>query len=160
MPMDWAGWAVFGLVATAALTGVMMSAQLAALTRLDIPLVLGLAVSPDPDRARVAGFFLHLLAGQVFAFGYAMAFAAVGYANWWFGALLGVVHAGVALGVIIPVLPGVHPRLASERAGPSSPPVLEPPGLFVLNYGARTPFVSVVAHVAYGAALGMLLKPG
>ena len=35
--MDWAGWALFGLVATAALTAVMIMAQLAGLTRLDLP---------------------------------------------------------------------------------------------------------------------------
>ena len=34
--MDWAGWALFGLVATAALTVVMVAAQLAGLTRLDL----------------------------------------------------------------------------------------------------------------------------
>ena len=33
--MDWGGWALFGLIATAALTAVMLSAQLAGLTRLD-----------------------------------------------------------------------------------------------------------------------------
>jgi hypothetical protein len=39
--MDWAGWALFGLVATAALTAVMIMAQLAGLTRLDLPLLVG-----------------------------------------------------------------------------------------------------------------------
>jgi hypothetical protein len=34
--MDWAGWAVFGLAATAALTAVLIDAQLAGTTRLDI----------------------------------------------------------------------------------------------------------------------------
>lgn len=43
--IDWAGWALFGLVATAALTAIMITAQLAGLTRLDLPLLLG-AVSP------------------------------------------------------------------------------------------------------------------
>jgi hypothetical protein len=62
--MDWAGWALFGLVATAALTAVMIMAQLAGLTRLDLPLLLGTIVTEDPDRARVAGFFLHLVIGQ------------------------------------------------------------------------------------------------
>ena len=71
--MDWAGWALFGLVATAALTAVMIMAQLAGLTRLDLPLLLGTIVTEDPDRARVAGFFLHLLIGQGFALGYAAA---------------------------------------------------------------------------------------
>lgn len=49
--MDWCGWAVFGLVSTAALTAVMTSAQLAGLIRLDLPLVLGTLVTEDPDRA-------------------------------------------------------------------------------------------------------------
>jgi hypothetical protein len=39
--MDWAGWALFGLVATAALTAVTIVAQLAGLTRLDLPLLVG-----------------------------------------------------------------------------------------------------------------------
>ena len=73
--MDWAGWALFGLVGTAALTAVMTTAQLARLTRLDLPLVLGTLVTGDPDRARVAGFFIHLAIGQGFALGYAAAFA-------------------------------------------------------------------------------------
>jgi hypothetical protein len=33
--MDWAGWALFGLLATAALTAVMIAAQLAGLQALD-----------------------------------------------------------------------------------------------------------------------------
>jgi hypothetical protein len=87
--MDWAGWAVFGLVATTALTAVMIAAQLAGLTRLDLPLVLGTLVTADPDRARVAGFFIHLIAGQGFALGYAATFALVHRATWWLGGLLG-----------------------------------------------------------------------
>ena len=65
--MDWAGWALFGLVATTTLTPVMIAAQLGGLTRLDLPLLLGTVVTEDPDRARVAGFFIHLAIGQGFA---------------------------------------------------------------------------------------------
>src|SRR5689334_8142284 len=86
--MDWAGWALFGLVATAALTGVMIAAQLGGLTRLDIPLVSGTAFTPDPDRARAVGFFAHLAVGQGFAVGYTAAFALWGTASWWLGGLL------------------------------------------------------------------------
>jgi len=46
--MDWAGWALFGLVATTTLTAVMITAQLAGLTRLDLPLALGTLVTPTP----------------------------------------------------------------------------------------------------------------
>ncbi len=156
--MDWAGWAVFGLLATSALTAVLISSQLAGLTRLDIPLLLGTAFVADPDRARVVGFFVHLAMGQVFALGYALVFALLDRATWWYGAILGALHGGVALLVIVPLLPGVHPRLASARAGLSTRATLEPPGLLGLNYGRETPVVTLLAHLAYGVALGLLLR--
>ncbi len=154
--MDWAGWAVFGLVGTAALTAVMTTAQLAGLTRLDLPLVLGTLVTEDPDRARVAGFLLHLVVGQIFALGYLAVFTLLHRATWW----LGVLHVAVALLVILPLLPGLHPRMASQRAGPATRTVLEPPGLLAANYGIETPLVTVAAHLVYGVLLGLLLQAG
>jgi hypothetical protein len=156
--MDWAGWALFGLVATTALTAIMIAAQLAGRSRLDLPLVLGTIVTGDPDRARVAGFFIHLLVGQVFALGYTATFALLHRATWWLGALLGLLHVAVALMVLLPLLPGVHPRMASHRAGPASTAVLEPPGLLALNYGVQTPAVAIAAHLVYGTVLGLLLQ--
>lgn len=156
--MDWAGWALFGLIATSALTAVMIAAQMAGLTRLDIPLVLGTLVTADPDRARLAGFFIHLAMGQCFALGYAATFALLDYASWWLGALLGLLHVAIALTVILPLLPGFHRRMASHRAGPESTAVLEPPGLFALNYGIQTPAVAIGAHLVYGGVLGLLFQ--
>lgn len=156
--MDWSGWAIFGLVATTALTAVMIAAQLAGLSRLDLPLVLGTVVTADPDRARVFGFFIHLAVGQGFALGYAATFDLLDRATWWLGGLLGLLHVAVALTVLLPLLPGVHPRMASHRAGPRSTAVLEPPGLLGLNYGIQTPLVAIVAHLSYGIMLGLLLK--
>ncbi|MGE5287241.1 MAG: hypothetical protein ACM3ML_08575 [Micromonosporaceae bacterium] len=156
--MDWAGWGLFGLVATAVLTAIMIVAQLAGVTRLDLPLILGTVVTEDPDRARVAGFVIHLGIGQAFALGYAAAFALLGQATWWLGAILGLVHVGVALTILVPLLGGVHPRMATNRAGPASAATLEPPGLLGLNYGAQTPVVAILAHLAYGIALGLSLK--
>jgi hypothetical protein len=156
--MDWAGWALFGLIATTGLTAVMITAQLAGLSRLDLPLVLGAVVTADPDRARVAGFFIHLAVGQGFASGYAATFALLHQATWWLGGLLGLLHGAVALTVLIPLLPGVHPRMASHRAGPRSTAVLEPPGLLAMNYGLQTPTVAIAAHLAYGILLGTLLE--
>jgi hypothetical protein len=156
--MDWAGWALFGLVATSALTAILIAAQMTGRTRLDLPLMLGTVVTEDPDRARVAGFFIHLGIGQGFAFGYAASFALLDRATWWLGGLLGLLHAAVALTVLVPLLPGVHPRMASARAGPRSTAMLEPPGLLGVNYGVQTPAVTVAAHFAYGCALGILLQ--
>ena len=156
--VDWAGWALFGLIATTALTGVLIVAQLAGLTRMDLPLMLGTLAVEDPDKARVVGFAIHLGIGQFFALGYAGAFAIRG-ASWWFGALLGLAHGFIALAALVPLLPGVHPRMASARAGPTQPPGLEPPGLFALNYGRHTVVVTLIAHLGYGLTLGALLGP-
>jgi hypothetical protein len=156
--MDWAGWGLFGLLATTGLTALMIAAQLSGLSRLDLPLILGATVAADPDRARAAGFFIHLAAGQCFALGYAACFVVLDRATWWIGALLGLFHGVVALTVILPMIVGVHPRMASNRAGPQSLAVLEPPGLVGLNYGAQTPLVTIAAHIAYGIALGALLE--
>ena len=155
--MDWAGWIVFGFVATAALTGVMIGAQMAGITRFDLPLMLGTVVTEDPDRARVYGFFIHLGIGQGFALGYAAVFALLDRATWWLGGLLGVIHVAFALTVLVPVFAAVNPNMASSRAGRSSTAALEPPGPFGLNYGSQTPAVAIVAHVIYGIALGILL---
>ena len=157
--MDWSGWAVFGLMATGLLTALMSLAQLVGWTRMDLPLLLGTVFAADPDRARGLGFVIHLANGQAFALVYAAGFAQIGYARWWLGALFGVLHAGVALTVLVPALPAVHPRMASDRAGPAAGAVLEPPGPLALNYGARTLVVTVAAHVGYGALLGALLGP-
>lgn len=156
--MDWAGWALFGLLATTGLTAVMIAAQLGGLSRLDLPLILGTVVTQDPDRARVAGFGIHLVVGQCFALGYAGCFVLLDSATWWIGGLLGALHGVVALTVLIPMLEGIHPRMSSNRTGPGSVAVLEPPGLLGLNYGAQTPLVALVAHLAYGVALGALLQ--
>lgn len=157
--MDWAGWAIFGLLATAVLTSLMITAQLGGLSRLDLPLILGTLVTRDPDHAHAAGFVIHLAVGQAFALGYAACFAHLGRATWWAGGLLGALHGVIALAALLPMLVGVHPRMASERAGPESRAVLEPPGLAGLNYGTQTPVVTLAAHVAYGIALGLLLDP-
>jgi hypothetical protein len=157
--MDWAGWATFGSVATVFLTGIMVAAQLLGLSRMDLPLMLGTIFVEDTDRARVLGFLVHLVNGQVFALLYTGAFALIGRATWWLGALFGLAHGLAALTVIVPLLPGVHPRMASERSGPELHTVLEPPGPFGSNYGRETIVFTLAAHVAYGALLGGFLNP-
>jgi hypothetical protein len=157
--MDWWGWATFGFVATVVLTGIMVAAQLAGLSRMDIPMMLGTLFVESPDLARAIGFLVHLLNGQVFALLYAAAFALIGRATWWLGALFGLVHGLAALTVIIPYLPGIHPRMASVRSGPDLRATLEPPGPLALNYGPQTPVVALIAHVVYGALLGAFLRP-
>jgi hypothetical protein len=54
----------------------------------------------------------------------------------------------------MPALPGLHPRMASEHAGPVARRQLEPPGMFALHYGIQTPISILIAHVAFGVVLG------
>lgn len=157
--IDWSGWATFGFGATVALTVVLVTAQMAGVTRMDIPMLLGAIFVEDPDKARIVGFFVHLVNGQIFALMYAIAFALLDEASWWLGAIFGTLHGFAALTLIVPLLPGIHPRMASERSGPNPKKVLEPPGLFAHNYGRQTPLVTLVAHVIYGALLGIFLSP-
>lgn len=156
--IDWAGWATFGFAATVTLTAVLVAAQMGGLTRMDLPMMLGTIVVEDPDRARVVGSVVHLLNGQLFALFYASGFAALGRAGWLLGASFGALHGVAALTLIVPLLPGVHPRMASDREGPAADVILEPPGLFALSYGRSTALVTLVAHVAYGVLLGVTLS--
>jgi hypothetical protein len=152
--MDWQGWITFGFVATGVLTGVMVAAQLAGFSRVDLPLILGSIFVDDADKARVVGMLAHLIIGQFFALIYLSAFNLIDRAEWWMGAGFGIVHGLAALTLVVPLLPGIHPRMASERSGPELISVLEPPGWMGLNYGRATPVVTLVAHIAYGAILG------
>jgi hypothetical protein len=156
--MDWQGWLTFGFIATAVLTATMVGAQLARQTRMDLPTMLGTLVTADLDKARLPGIVIHFVNGQVFALFYASAFALVGHAGALLGAAFGFVHGMLALTLIIPALPYIHPRMASERTGLELA-VLEPPALFAQNYGRRTVAVTLLAHVAYGAILGGFLRP-
>lgn len=156
--MDWQGWAIFGFGASVALTGTMATAQMAGWSRMDMPMMLGTMVVEDPDRARVVGLFGHLMNGYVFALLYAAAFAALGQAKWWWGALFGAFHGAAVLTIVMPMMPGMHPRMSSDRAGITVDQVLEPPGFLGLNYGSRVPLITLVAHVIYGVILGTFLQ--
>ncbi len=151
-------WAVWGFASTLVLTGMLAGSQQLRLTRLNLPFLLGALVTADRDRAKLYGLGLHLLSGMLFSGLYVAAFAAWGQASWWLGGLVGVLHAGFVLLVVLPVLPALHPRMASESQGPTDVRQLEPPGLLGLNYGARTPVVTLIAHVVFGVLLGALYQ--
>lgn len=156
--MDWFGWAIFGFGATVALTAIMATAQMAGWSRMDMPMMLGTVFVEDPDRARVIGFLAHVMNGYVFALLYAGAFAAMGQATWWWGALFGGFHGLAALTIVMPMMPGMHPRMSSERSGTTLDQSLEPPGFLGLNYGTPVPVITLSAHIVYGALLGSFLQ--
>lgn len=158
--MNWADWALWGFVGTIVLTISMVGAQGLGLTRMSVPYLLGTMFTPDRDRAQVVGMLVHLVNGLAFSLLYVAAFHAWGEASWWRGALVGAVHALFVLVAGLPLLPGMHPRMAREEEEPDRTPLLEPPGFLGLNYGARTPLFVLAAHVLFGIVLGTFYEVG
>lgn len=152
--MSWSSWLLWGFVATLVLTTVMAGSQGLRLTRMNIPYLLGAMFTASRDRAKLIGFLVHLMNGWLFSLIYVAAFHAWDRATWWLGALIGLVHAGFVLTAGMRIMPGLHPRMASEQQGPTVSRQLEPPGFLALNYGARTPLSVVGAHLVFGAILG------
>jgi len=152
--MNWGSWALWGFVGTVMLTTAMTASQGLRLTRMDIPYLLGTMFTADRDRAKLLGFIVHLLNGWLFSLVYVAAFHAWGQATWWRGALIGLVHAAFVLTVGMRLLPGLHPRMASEAQGPTVMRQLEPPGFLALHYGIRTPISVFFAHILFGTILG------
>jgi hypothetical protein len=145
---------LWGFLATAVLTTCLAASQGLGISRISIPLMLGAAFTPDRRRANLYGFALHLANGWLFALPYALAFESWRRANWWLGAILGLAQALFLLVVVMPLLPSLHPRMASEDYGPNPTRQLEPPGFMALNYGRHTPLATILAHLLYGAILG------
>ena len=150
---------LWGFAATIVLSTIGTASVAMGISRMSIPFLLGTTVTADRDRAPLYGFFLHLLIGWLFAFLYAAGFESLGRATWWLGVVFGLVHAGGVLVLGLPLLPGLHPRMASEHHGPEPTRALEPPGFMGLNYGRMTPLVTVVSHLVYGALLGAFYEP-
>jgi len=144
-----------GFAGTLVLTTALRAGNELRLTRMDLPFLLGTAFTADRTRAKALGYVLHFAAGLVFALVYYALFAAIGHSGWWLGAAFGLMHglfSGSALVNIL--LPLVHPRMGTPSTAAASVALLEPPGFMMLNYGVRTPVVSLAAHVAYGALVG------
>jgi hypothetical protein len=144
-----------GFAGTLVLTTALRMANELKLTRMDLPFLLGTALSDDRTRAKAVGYVLHFLAGVVFALIYYAIFLAIGRSGWLLGAIFGLAHglfSGTALVNLL--LPLVHPRMGTASTAAPSVALLEPPGFMMLNYGPRTPLISLAAHVLYGALVG------
>lgn len=150
---------LWGFAATIVLTTLTVGAQSLSLTRIDMPFILGTMFTPHRDRAKIIGLFVHLANGWVFAIVYALFFDAMGTASWWFGLLFGTLQGLFVVAVVLPLLPGLHPRMVSDFRGPEPTRLLEPPGFLATNYGRLTPLVTIVAHAIYGAILGTFYMP-
>ena len=156
--MNVASWLLWGFASTLLLTTTLAVSQALGLTRMNMPYMLGTMFTADRDRARLYGFVAHLVNGLVFSLLYVFVFQSWGVANWWRGSLIGVLHGLFVLVIGMAMLPGIHPRIASEQHGPTANRQLEPPGFMAINYGIRTPISVLVSHAVFGAVLGAFYK--
>jgi hypothetical protein len=150
---------LWGFLATLLLTTLEAAARGLGLSRMSMPFLVGTMLTPNRDRASLVGFFIHLINGWFFALIYALIFEALGWSTWWQGAILGAAHGFFVLAALMPLMPSVHPRMASETHGPTPTRELQPPGFMALHYGRQTMLVTLLAHVIFGAVLGGLYEP-
>lgn len=156
--MHMADIVLWGLLATGLLTTLLRIGQALHLTRMDTTFLLGTMITPNRDHAKAIGFGIHFFNGWWIAMVYAAFFHGFGLATWWLGALMGIAHAAFILVAVLPWLPAIHPRMASDFRGPEPTRLLEPPGFLALNYGYRTPLAVLIAHIAYGTVLGIFYR--
>ena len=149
---------LWGFGATVLLTVIMAASKPLGWTRMDIPFLVGTLFTANRNRAPWYGFLFHLLMGWGFAFLYAAVFESARLASWWFGGIIGFVHGAFVLSVGLQILGSFHPRMAQPWQGPTPTRQLEPPGFFALNYGRGTPLVTLLAHIIYGATLGLFYQ--
>jgi hypothetical protein len=147
---------IWGLAATVAMTGILQGAQGLGLSRLSLPFLAGAFFTGDRRWAVIVGFLFYVVGGWLFAFLYFWLFASLGLYTWWFGSAVGLLHGLFLLAAALPLMPYVHPRMASEHDGASARRQLEPPGFMGLNYGHRTPLTTLAGQAVYGAVLGGL----
>jgi uncharacterized membrane protein YagU involved in acid resistance len=153
-------WAALagGFAGTLVLTTVLRAATELHLTRMDLPFLLGTAVTANRTRAKAIGYVAHFMMGLAFAMGYYALFRALGRHEWWLGAIFGLGHGVFATTVLINVLlPLVHPRMGTPLTDATSVALLEPPGFLARNYGPQTAAATLFAHVLYGTAIAIFL---
>ena len=148
-----------GLIGTLLLTTIVRLGTELGFTRMDFALILGTMVTQQRRKARAYGYAMHFGIGLALALVYELVFLLLGRSSWQLGALLGAVQTlfvgSVVLNMLLPV---VHPMMGTPETGASEHALIEPPGFLMRNYGRSTFVVSLLAHVAFGAAIGWAIR--
>src|SRR3954470_19875390 len=145
---------LFGFIAIVAMTTILEGSQGLGFSRMSLPFLVGTFFTGQRRWAYVGGFVIYVIGGWLFALLYFFLFASVGIYTWWFGALAGLLHGVFLLVCALPLLPFLHPRMASEYHGVTEKRQLEPPGFLGMNYGMHTPLTTLLGQLVYGAVLG------
>ncbi len=152
--MNWIDALLWGFGATVVLETLMAGSQGIGWSRMSIPYLLGTMFTPDRSKAYAVGLTLHFINGWLFALLYALAFERLGGGSALVGATFGTLHGLFVLTAGLPLIPVFHRRMATEGHGPRYHRGLQPPGFMALHYGRRTPIMTLLAHIAYGALIG------
>src|SRR5437016_13703326 len=95
---------------------------------MDIPFLLGTALTADRVRAKAIGYALHFVFGLLFALAYYAIFRVIGQSGFLISAGFGLVHALFAGSALVNLLlPVVHSRMCISSAVAPSTTLLEPP---------------------------------
>jgi len=150
-----------GFVATLLLTTILAGSQQVRLSRMSIPYLLGSLFTAGRERAKIVGFFVHLVNGQVFALVYVALFHAWGAAGPWRGA--------GARDRARRRRPARHRAALAVAASPDGERAARAVGHAAARAARRAraalrgdhALFVVVGHAAYGLLLGILYKlPG
>jgi hypothetical protein len=148
-----------GVIGTLAMATLIKAACELGLSRMDLALLLGTVATANRRKARAIGYVMYFVLGVAFAEAYGALFAIIGRSSWWLGALVGALHAIFISTVLVSVLlPVVHPRMATSDTAANAVTLIEPPGFLMLNYGRSTFLVTLVAHIVYGALVGLIVR--
>lgn len=147
--IDWPGAVVWGVVATAAFTLFSVMGSAMGMTRMDLLDLLGSAFArPGSAASRAVGAAMHHANGALLAISWAYGTALTDLsANWATGLLWGAILTVLALWMMS-TMGSVHPAI---RRGAQ-----QDPGPAATNFGPMTPFGSLMGHLVYGLALGLL----
>lgn len=140
------GIIIAGLVAAIVFSAFTAMARAIGMTTMSIEKTLG-AMFGEGTGAAAMGTVMHLVAGVVFALGYAIIFEIVGATNGWLlGGAIGLVHGLLVGALVMPMIGAVHPAIQAHK--------MTAPGFFAVNTGSMTPVGLVVAHIVFGTVLG------
>lgn len=149
--ISWTGAIVWGIVATVAFTAFSMMGSRMGMTRMDLLELLGsIFVSPGTPASKATGLIVHSMNGAVLAIAWAYGAALLDApANWWTGAVWGVVLWVLAL-LMLTSMGAVHPAIRRGQ--------VQDPGPAATNFGKLTPVASLLGHLVYGVVLGWLYQ--
>ena len=145
-----------GFVGTLVLTTALRTANELGLTRVDLPFLLGTAVTArSRTRQGTSAICCTSWPARCSRSSTTRSSSRSTRSGWPLGALFGLLHGIVSATALVNILlPVVHPRMGSALSAADSSPLLEPPGFLMRNYGRGTPIATLLAHIAYGAIVG------